>query len=303
MNLDTEVRRGYEISSDMKKVWNIQVELVKKVLEVCKKHNLKIWAGYGTLLGTVRDKGYIPWDDDMDLVMFRDDYEKLLKVAGSEFKEPFFFQNAYTEKKYPRGHSQVRYNGTAAILPCDIHTKFNQSIFIDIFVLDAIPKDKLAFTNNAVRAEFLRNLLMMRTYERFSLHPKALARFLLSRAFFACFNYRKIYQKFEEIYSKNNEVEHKDEYSNPAFTLSQVFINIQKKEWYSDTLYMPFEDIQMPVPVGYDKILTNQYGDYMTPVKAPSYHGGVIFDTERPYTEVLKDIKSGKIDIKKYLNE
>lgn len=76
-----------------------------------------------------------------------------------------------------------------------------------------------------------------------------------------------------------------------------------KKKWFSKTLYMPFEDIMMPVPVGYDEMLTTLYGDYMTPVKAPSLHGGVIFDTERPYTEVLKDIKSGKIDIKKYLNE
>lgn len=66
---------------------------------------------------------------------------------------------------------------------------------------------------------------------------------------------------------------------------------------------MPFEDIMMPVPVGYDEMLTTLYGDYMTPVRAPSLHGSVIFDTERPYTEVLKDIKSGKIDIKKYLNE
>lgn len=59
----------------------------------------------------------------------------------------------------------------------------------------------------------------------------------------------------------------------------------------------------MPVPVGYDDILTELFGNYMMPAQAPSLHGSVIFDSERPYTEVLKDIKSGKIDIKKYLNE
>lgn len=89
----------------------------------------------------------------------------------------------------------------------------------------------------------------------------------------------------------------------PMFCFKFVFDIQRKKEWYADTILMPFEDIQMPVPIGYDEILRNQYGDYMTPVKAPSLHGGVIFDTERSYTEVLKDIKSGKIDIKKYLNE
>ena len=73
--------------------------------------------------------------------------------------------------------------------------------------------------------------------------------------------------------------------------------------WYKETIWVSFEDITIPIPKEYDKVLKAQYGDYMTPVKAPSMHGSVIFDTERPYTEVLNDIKSGKIDIKKYLNE
>lgn len=91
--------------------------------------------------------------------------------------------------------------------------------------------------------------------------------------------------------------------SSPMFCVGYLFDIQLKAEWYADTVYMPFEDIQMPVPIGFDKILTSMYGDYMTPVQAPTCHGSVIFDTERPYTEVLKDIKSGKIDIKKYLNE
>lgn len=144
MNLNSEIRNGYTISSDMKKVWNIQMKMVDKLIEVCNKYNLKVWADGGTLLGTVRDHGYIPWDDDIDMVMLRDDYNKLLQIAPTEFQEPFFFQNVYTDKKYPRGHSQLRYNGTAAILPCDVNCAFNQSIFIDIFVYDQLPKDKSA---------------------------------------------------------------------------------------------------------------------------------------------------------------
>lgn len=93
MNLDKEIRQGYEISSEMKKVWNVQMKLLKKLLEVCDKHHLKIWADGGTLLGTVRDHGYIPWDDDIDMVMLREDYDKLLEIAPKEFEEPFFFQD------------------------------------------------------------------------------------------------------------------------------------------------------------------------------------------------------------------
>lgn len=303
MNLDKEIRQDYEISSEMKKVWNIQMKLLTKLLDVCNRHHLKVWADGGTLLGTVRDHGYIPWDDDIDMVMLREDYDKLLKIAPTEFDEPFFFQDVYTDKSYPRGHSQLRYNGTAAILPSDINCPFNQSIFIDIFVYDFLPKDKTFLLKAMRKAEFYRFVLNQKVYGKVSFeHPKMMIKYLFSQVYMAFHNFKDVFGKIQKCYTSYG-VKMSDKLSCPMFAVHLTFDVQRKTEWYSDTLYMPFEDIQMPVPVGYDKILTNQYGDYMTPVKAPSYHGGVIFDTERPYTEVLKDIKSGKIDIKKYLNE
>ena len=97
MNLNDEVRRDYFISAQMKKVWAIQIMMVQKLLEVCNRHNLKIWAEGGTLLGTIREHGYIPWDNDIDLKMFRNDYDKLLSIASQEFKSPFFFQSIISE--------------------------------------------------------------------------------------------------------------------------------------------------------------------------------------------------------------
>lgn len=303
MNLDKEIRNGYEISSEMKKVWDIQIKMVKKLLEVCTKYNLKVWADGGTLLGTVRHHGYIPWDDDIDMVMLREDYDKLLQVAPKEFEEPFFFQDVYTDKSYPRGHSQMRYNGTTAILPGDINCPFNQSIFIDIFVYDLLPKNKGALVGAMRKAEFYRFILNRSVWGRYSFfHPKGTVAHLLARMYVAFKGFVNVYEKMQECYT-HYDVKMTDVYSCPMFGIHNAFDLQRKKDWYSDTIYMPFEDFQMPVPVGYDEILTQQYGEYMTPVKAPSLHGSVIFDTERPYTEVLKDIKSGKIDIKKYLNE
>ena len=92
MNLEKEIRNGYEISADMKKVWAVEMELLKKLLEVCEKHHLRIWAEGGTLLGAVREKGFIPWDDDIDMAMPREDYDKLQTIAKDQFKAPFFFQ-------------------------------------------------------------------------------------------------------------------------------------------------------------------------------------------------------------------
>lgn len=134
-----EIRRGYRVSAQMKKVWAVQLELTRKLLQVCKDHHLKIWADGGTLLGAVREKGYVPWDDDIDMIMPRGDYDKLLGLAAREFRPPFRFQSAYTEDKYPRAHAQLRMDGTTAILSADIFCKFHQGIFIDIFVLDGVP--------------------------------------------------------------------------------------------------------------------------------------------------------------------
>lgn len=120
---------------------------------------------------------------------------------------------------------------------------------------------------------------------------------IASRLYFLFHDFRKTFAKFDRLYS-HYEGELSDVYSCPAFTISQLFCIQRKKEWYAETVEMPFEDIMMPVPAGYHQILANQYGEnYMTPVKAPSMHGTVIFDTHRPYKEVLRDIKSGKIGI------
>lgn len=101
---------------------------------VCQKHNLTWFADYGTLLGAVRHQGFIPWDDDIDVSMFRDDYMRLLAVAPDEFTEPYFFQNTYTDILVTV-FSKLRDSRTTAIEFPDI-PDMNQGIFIDIFPLD-----------------------------------------------------------------------------------------------------------------------------------------------------------------------
>ena len=100
----------YIVSEEMKKVRDVQVEMVTFLLKVCQKHNLKIWADGGTLLGAVRHKGYIPWDDDIDLLMFREDYDKFLKVAPSELSDKFFLQSFNNIPNFPLNDAKLCYN-------------------------------------------------------------------------------------------------------------------------------------------------------------------------------------------------
>ena len=89
-----EERCGYLVTEKRKKVWAVGLELWERFDEVCKKHGITYYAYYGTLLGAVRHQGFIPWDDDIDVIMFRDEYKRFQEIAPSEFTEPYFFQNA-----------------------------------------------------------------------------------------------------------------------------------------------------------------------------------------------------------------
>ena len=93
-----EMRDGFLVTTDRKKIWQVEMELLAELDRICRRHGLRYFVDYGTLLGAVRHKGFIPWDDDIDVVMMRPDYERLkLVIAREGLREPFFFQTAYTD--------------------------------------------------------------------------------------------------------------------------------------------------------------------------------------------------------------
>ena len=93
--LKEENRDGYIVSPLMKKVWSVELDLLSELDRVCKKYDIKYYAAFGTLLGAVRNKGFIPWDDDIDVCMLRDDYARLKEVAKDEFSGKYYYQDWY----------------------------------------------------------------------------------------------------------------------------------------------------------------------------------------------------------------
>ena len=286
MDLNEEVRKGYTISAEMKRVWSIQMDLLNKLLEVCDKYHLKIWADGGTLLGAIREHGYIPWDDDIDLAMLREDFDVLVRVASKEFRHPYFFQYGYTERFYPLGHAKIRMDNTTAIEAKEYFRHIHQGIFIDIFPYDAVPEKP---REKDILIENRKNLYCAIRSCSSRISIRHIGRSI--RTIYNRLRYKSLFVHFESIFRKNR-IEDSEWVSCLSFMVDENHF-FRRKEWYSETLFVPFEDIMMPIPVGYHEILRKQYGDYMIPQRMPAYHDSFWkLSADKPYTMFADELKA-----------
>ena len=290
---EEEIRNDYKISSEMKKVWAVELDLLVELDRVCKKYDIKYWLEGGTLLGAIRHNGFIPWDDDIDVGMLRPDYDKLINIAltTNEFKHPYFLQCAYNDDGYARGHAQLRNSETTAILNMekDSDIKFNQGIFIDIFVFDTIPDDEneritqLKFLKKAGRSlfRFYNPCFIGQEHNR----VKKLIKKLYRDVFKIGHNLKKDYGKIEKYltdgYNKGQNVD-------AILFRMRNNKHLIPKDVFEKIINCKFEQFDFPIVEKYDTLLTYYYGkDYINPKKIPTMHSGVIFDTDKSYKNYI----------------
>jgi lipopolysaccharide cholinephosphotransferase len=279
----------------MKKVWAVELDLLNELMSVCKKHNLHFYAAGGTMLGAIRHEGMIPWDDDIDVMMFREEYEKLCKIAPSEFTHPYFFQTEETDNGSFRGHAQLRNSETTGILKTEFSDKkkINQGIFIDIFPLDNIPDDRLLrqeYIDKATKMKALYNKYLKRSLPYHFRFRKNIVILIidfiknrLTPHATAISKTNKSYRMFEEWVMSYNNITTREVVMSPFYTDRWIY----ERSDLSEMVYKPFEMLTIPVPIGYEQMLKNAYGEWKKFVVGSSIHGGVIFDTERSYKEYI----------------
>ena len=288
-NLNEEIREGHLVSTDIKKVWAVELDLLKKFLEYCQAHKLKCWVEGGTLLGAVRHKGFIPWDDDIDLAMPREDYDRMCRIGNEGLSYPYFLQTAYSDIDYHRGHAQFRRSDTSAIRPSDSYDPFNQGIFIDIFPLDAVPDDRELVHEHRKRC--LKILKFLKSKNRNLLASGRISlifRKIKAKICVKKYGWISIYEKAEEEMRVLGRMPH----TKVAELTSLGEKIVWDKSIFEETIYLPFENLMVPAPKNYDAFLKESFGpNYMTPIKAPSMHGQIVFDTEHSYLEVLPKVR------------
>lgn len=282
---EEEIRYDYVVSTTMKKVWAVELNILEEIDRICKKYQITYYAAYGTLLGAIRHQGFIPWDDDLDIVMMRPDYERFRQIAKRELHENYELQEELSPY-LNRSFYKVRDGGTTAIEFPGFPEEYNQGIFVDIFPLDDGCDSPAEITPEFVMKKEMWAALV--NPGEILAKLSANGNFLLPQdilRFIATDRTGKGLQIFGEFCSTHFGTSKKIDM---LVRESECPGGGQKREWYDKVCYLPFENFMIPVPREYEKCLIHRFGkDYMIPIKFASLHNGVRMDPEKTYREYL----------------
>lgn len=283
---ETEVRDGFEVPSLMKRAWAAQIEILEDVRRVCEKHNITFFADYGTLLGAVRHKGYIPWDDDLDIGMMRADVRRFIEVAPSELPSNYRVLNMHTENAYRDIMTRVINSDHVSIEPAHME-KYHGCPFvvgIDIFPYDYIPRDREELSTIVTILNAMGQIMKIiwgtvddSVKRDAAKQVEVLTGVNLDWSKPIDRQVMNLYENLTSMYTEE-ESDRIGIYTSIVNTGSLDYCF--DKEWFSSMVELPFENITLPAPVGYDAFLRKRFGDYMTPVKSfahdyPFYKGQV----------------------------
>lgn len=236
--------------------WQLKLlEILVYFRDFCEEHNLRFMLAGGTCLGTVRHKGFIPWDDDVDVQMPRDDYEKLIRIWNQEADTSKFVCDVTTKNycsKFPM--AVIRSVGTTCIYDHSIDSDICQGLKIDVEFLDGVPNGKISRKINLFCAYILALFRSQRIPARASKIKTIGSSILLG-----LFPSNSLKWTISRICEKRIMKYKFDDHD----VVRYLFCSLQEKSAFEEIVYSEFEGYKMPIPVGYDSYLRSAYHDYM----------------------------------------
>ena len=291
-----EMRDGFLVKSDRKKLWNVELGCYNEFRRICEKYNLRFFADHGTLLGAVRHRGFVPWDDDMDFAMLRPDYERFKEVARNEIKYPYFLSIWYENEgiedwagdttfgTFMRIHDE---RTTAIYLGMKNPT--HQGICIDIFPLDSCPN--LRKPQNIVFDKYMQQWQILIELQRTALTRDLILKMLSDRnaktfipkdqliqfAMIPLKDKGKILEKYcLKFFDEASEY----------FTAGLLPSYCISAKPFRDWIELPFENTSVPCPVDYKDVLNEEYDNWRE-FECTGIHTK-IYSTDISYKEFLK---------------
>lgn len=290
-----EVRDGFYIPGIIKRAWAAELEVLAVIHKICKKNKIRYYADFGTLLGAVRENNFIAWDDDLDIMMLREDFERFVKVVKKSLPKELKFNAVEINKDSCSflaavGLPEMKYQD-------DILRKYHEFPYpavVDIFVVDELAKDpedeKYRMEVLSMLGTMLKGIVNQKENTKiFQKELKAIEDLLqykfsrdlpLEGQFYAIMN--KVFQEYNG--------EGGDMLACMPFRMMDEKACFPKSA-FEGTTWIPFCNTEIPAPKGYDSILRAKYGDYLKPVKAGGGHGYPYF---KRYIDTLKSVLKDK---------
>ncbi|WP_052447479.1 LicD family protein [Clostridium polynesiense] len=267
-NLEKYIKENDFVIADIDTAHGIMLTILKEIDRICSKNNLKYFLCDGTLLGAIRHKGFIPWDDDLDIAMPREDYELFKEIATKEISEDFFVQTKDTDNEYDIYHIPLKVRHNNSVIIEEKNKSYHQGLYVDIFPIDKVPESK----GKALIQKLLSNMWTIKLPINTEDFPKP--KFFL-RSFSQLIGFLippslilklQLFTLKWNRYSKSHLYTYGVELTWKTYFEEEDLFPLQKIKFEDGTFWGPNKP---------EKILSDLYGDYMKlpPVEERRVHG------------------------------
>lgn len=277
---------------NLERLKKIELEILGQFIDICQRNNLKYSLAFGSMIGCIRHKGFIPWDDDIDVIMPIEDYNRFLEIAQSELGNEYFLQYDKTDKGYRFPYAKIRKNNTCVVNPLSHKYGYShRGIYMDIFPVKYLPRNKFIQKLQSISLTIIGHIITTFCIEIVNMGRTPMQRFAKLILFFMS---KLLPYKFllwlHDIITDIGTNENSDYlccYCSEEMGFMEKYTF--EKDIFNDLILKRFEQYDCYMPREYDKIMKHIYGDYMAIPKEKKTHQFQFVGNDITYEEYIKN--------------